>query len=249
MNYIIIEDEMIACRQLQRIVFQLRPEMQLQCILDTVEESIEFLSNEQPDLIFMDVELGDGTCFDIIKQIEIKSPVIFITAYNKYAFDAFRTNSVDYLLKPINTISVAHALNKLDNIRATILSQSENTYKTNSFQKNERILINKHLQISYININEIAFFKFEDRYITAYTLDGRTEITEMKNINEVTASLQGYDFFQLSRGIIASIKAIRMVRKIDNQHIEVDIGVTDEIIETVTISRQRRKNFLLWLGK
>lgn len=249
MNYIIIEDEMIACRQLQKIVARLRPDMQLLCILDTVEESLEFLSIEQPDLIFMDVELGDGTCFDIIDKIDIKSPVIFITAYHKYAFDAFRTNSVDYLLKPMNAESVARALNKLDAIRQTISSQNIEAREGDAKSRSERILIVKHSQISYLNIKDIAFFKFEDRYITAYTLNGRSEITEMRNINEVTACLQGYDFFQLSRGIIASIKAIKMVRKTDPHHIEVDIGTMDKITETVTISRQRRRDFLQWLGR
>lgn len=249
MKYIIIEDEMIACRQLQKIVAQLRPEMQLSRILDTVEESLEYLRNEQPDLIFMDVELGDGTCFDIIDKVDIKSPVIFITAYNKYALDAFRTNSVDYLLKPVNSQSVARALDKLDDIRATMFNVNAETRSEDTAPRSERILIVKHSLISYINISDIAFFKFEDRYITAYTFDGKCEITEMKNINEVMECLQGYDFFQMSRGIIASIKAVKTVRKIDNHRIDVEIGVGDDILETVTISRQRRRSFLQWLGK
>lgn len=249
MRYIIIEDEMVACRQLQKIVAQLRPEMQLLCMLDTVEESVEYLKEEQPDLIFMDVELGDGTCFDIINSVDIHSPVIFTTAYNRYAIDAFSVNTVDYLLKPVDAGSVERALEKLENMRTAFSGGMVAGGPAAASVPADRILIVRHSVISYLNISEIAYFKFEDRYIIAYTIDGRSEITEMRKISEVMNCVEGHDFFQLSRGIIASIKAIRKVRKIDNHRIEVEIGTGDNVAETAVISFQRRKSFLTWLGR
>lgn len=248
MDYIIIEDEMIACRQLQRIVAQLSPDMHLLCIIDCVEESIEFLSKKQPDLIFMDVELGDGTCFDIISKVDILSPVIFITAYTKYAIDAFRINTIDYLLKPVNAHAVELALSKLEAMRSALASQYDDVRNVKQAARSERILIVKHSQYSYLNIRDIAFFKFEDRYISAYTIDGLVEITEMKNISEVIDCVQDYDFFQLSRNIVASIKSIRAVKKIDSHRIEVVVGAGKDVSEKVSISSQRRRSFLQWLG-
>lgn len=240
---------MIACRQLQRIVAQLRPDLQLLCMLDSVEESVEFLQGEQPDLIFMDVELGDGTCFDILKYVEVRSPVIFITAYSRYAIEAFRINAVDYLLKPVNSRDVEKALEKLEAMRAVLVQGNDLIRGAETSIRSERILIVKHSMFSYINISDIAFFKFEDRYISAYTFDGESEITEMKSISEVMKCLQNYDFFQLSRGIVANIRAILKIRKIDSHRIEVEIGIGDKVLETVGISSQRRRNFLQWLGK
>lgn len=240
---------MIACRQLQKIIAQIRPEMQLQCMLDTVEESVEYLNDNQPDVIFMDVELGDGTCFDIFRQIDVVSPVIFITAYSKYAIDSFAAHTVDYLLKPVNPQSVRQALDKLEEMRAMFQNSGGCQPSPDPQPNSGRILIVKHSVISYLNISDVAFFKFEDRYINAYTIDGRCEITEMKNVSEVMECIQGYDFFQLSRGIIASINAIRKVKKIDSHRIMVEIGAGDNVLDSTIISMQRRKSFLQWLGK
>lgn len=249
MHYIIIEDEMASCRQLQRIVAQLRPDFHLDCILDTVEESVAYLQQQMPDLIFMDVELGDGTCFDILRDVSIQTPVIFTTAYDKYAIEAFRTHSIDYLLKPLDIQSVENALNKLDSMRIALADRDTVAMPTNPKTAAERILIVKHSSFSYLNIRDIAFLKFEDRYIAAYTMDGKSEITELKNIEEAMTCVAGYDFFQLSRGVIASIRSIKNVKKIDNHRLEVSIGNANEVLMTIPISFQRRRAFLQWLGK
>ena len=119
MKILIIEDEAPAFRRLQRILEELRPEMEILDVIDSVEESVKWLRNhQQPDLIFMDIQLADGISFDIFKEIKVTAPVIFTTAYDEYTLKAFKVNSIDYLLKPINKELLKDSLEKLHVMKA-----------------------------------------------------------------------------------------------------------------------------------
>lgn len=247
MKYIIIEDEELARENLQDIIAAIRPDYMLSAILGSVDEAVRFLGKETVNLIFMDVDLGDGTCFDIIEQTQTQIPIIFTTAYNQYALDAFKANSIDYLLKPITETDVERALSKLETIKGIFNTPSNNTY-TNNKSKSDRILLSKGKSFSFINIKDIAFFSIEDRCIIAYMYDGSSEITEIANMEEIMDIVADHDFFQLSRSIVASINAIKSIKKMDNQRLHVTVCAGDKE-KDVIISSLRRKDFLGWLGR
>lgn len=247
MRYVIIEDEEFARENLQDIIAKIRPDYELAAMLSSVEESISYLSTGNVDLAFMDVDLGDGTCFDIIRNTEIKIPIIFTTAYNEYAIEAFKTNSIDYLLKPITEEDVERSLKKLDDMAGMFRPDIYQTILPHG-KRFDRILIAKNKSFSFLNISDIAFFCTEDRYVMAYTYDGSCEITEITNMEETMTIVAGHDFFQLSRGMAASIKAISNVIKADNQRLYVTV-CAGEIKKDVIISALRRKDFLNWLGR
>lgn len=197
-------------------------------------------------MAFMDIDLGDGTCFDIIRNTEIKIPIIFTTAYNEYAIEAFKTNSIDYLLKPITEEDVEHSLRKLDDMANMFRSDGYKSFLPKK-EKVGRILIAKNKSFTFLNISDIAFFCIEDRYVMAYTYDGNCEITEITNMEEIMYIVNGHDFFQLSRSMVSSIKAIESVTKIDNQRLYVTVCAGNKKKEVI-ISALRRKDFLNWLG-
>ncbi|MBP1663107.1 MAG: ypdB 3 [Bacteroidetes bacterium] len=247
MRYIIIEDEEIARENIQDIIIKIRPNYQLISTLESVEESIKFLEIEDVDLIFMDIDLGDGNCFDILEHVDVKVPIIFTTAYNDYALEAFKVHSIDYLLKPIVEDDVMRALEKLESM-TEIFNPSVYKELVPKNREVQRILICGNKTFSYLNISDIAFFCVEDRYIMAYSKEGKNNVTEMKSMEEVMSIVYDHDFFQLSRSVVSSIQAIVHVKKIDNQRLQVTV-CAGEIEKEAIISSLRRTDFLNWLGR
>ncbi len=247
MRYAIIEDEEFSRENLRKIIEKIRPEYELVGLLGSVKESVAFLKSNDIDLLFMDVELGDGTCFNVIEQVAIKVPIIFTTAYDAYTLKAFKVNSIDYLLKPIVEDDVRQALEKLEQI-VDILTPDTSEYSTKGLKTIERILISRNRSFAFLNICDIAFFSLEERYVMAYTKSGACEVTDIKNMEEAMNIVSNHDFFQLSRSIISSISAIESIDKIDNRRLLVTIHA-GEIQKEAIISATRRKDFLSWLGR
>jgi len=130
MKILILEDENRTANRLKKQIKEIVPEAHILGILDSVKDSIRWLtSNEQPDLIFMDIHLADGSSFEILEGTEIKSPIIFTTAYDKYAIDAFKANSVDYLLKPIKEQELTEAFEKLNKMKVLFQDKSKNNHE------------------------------------------------------------------------------------------------------------------------
>ena len=246
MRYIIIEDEPIASDNLLEIIKTIRPDYELVAILNSVETSVDFLKAEKVDLIFMDIDLGDGTCFDIIEQTNIQTPIIFTTAYNEYVLNALKAFCIDYLLKPITESAVEQSILKFESI-TDIFNSASKTVTRQRNSKVDRILISKNKCFFFLNISDIAYFCTEDRYVVAYTKNGNCEITNLVNMEEVISIVSENDFFQLSRSVVSSIEAIKSVQKGDNQRLSVTICAGNQS-KTVIISANRRKEFLNWLG-
>lgn len=247
MKYAIIEDEEFARENLREIIEKIRPDYELVGSLGSVEESLLFLQTHEIDLLFLDIELGDGTGFDLIEQAHIKVPVIFTTAYSEHTLKAFKVNSIDYLLKPVTEADVTCALEKLE-MMPDIFAPAVTHRPRPVRDKVDRLLISRSKSFSFLKIKSIAFFCIEDRYVMVYTKSGLCEVTDMKNLEEVMAVVSGHDFFQVSRSVVSSISAIYSVDKIDNQRLLVVIHA-GPIQKRVTISATRRKEFLAWLGQ
>jgi len=165
MRIIIIEDEKITADELAATIKKLEPDTVIDAILDSVQTALTyFRENKEPDLIFSDVQLGDGLSFEIFKACKISAPVIFCTAYDEYALNAFKTNSIDYILKPSTSKTIAQSLAKYQNLRKTF-SSSEVQYKaildaliTRSAAQTTSILVNYKDKIVPVWIDEMLFF-------------------------------------------------------------------------------------------
>lgn len=258
MKYVIIEDEPLAQEELMRMLKSIDPDFIILAAIDSVEESINwFKNNEQPDIIFMDIHLSDNICFDIFDKVEITAPVIFTTAYDQYAIEAFKTNSIAYLLKPIeedelnDAIKKYHTLTKtnteLTNIQTKIQQlstlytqpqpQTPNSYK-------ERLLAKVGDNYQHILMQDIAYFYSEDHYTFVATKDKQRYIINY-TLDNLVDQLNPQQFFRISRQIIININAINTISKHFNGRLK--LTVNPSFSEEIFVSRNRVQAFLSWL--
>lgn len=254
MKYAIIENEPFSLKSLQQTIAALRPDYELTFTAESVEESIAFfMRNPAVDIIFMDIELVDGNCFEIFSKVEVRTPIVFTTAYDTFALQAFKVNSVDYLLKPIHETDLEHALQKHERSRKT---EDEKRNLALSYGKlaqagtKHRILTVSGDSYSFVEIADVAFFVSEDKCIFAYRKNGGrrlTALTALNNLSEVEAVVNPNDFFKLSRDLVVNISAIASVHKFFHGRLSVVVGTGSEE-RKVVVSTARRKEFLDWLG-
>jgi DNA-binding LytR/AlgR family response regulator len=251
MNIIIIEDEKPAARLLQRKVEKLG--MQVNTLLHSVEEAIHwFTSNTHPDLIFLDIQLSDGLSFEIFETINIKSAVIFTTAYDEYALRAFKLNSIDYLLKPIDEEDLETAIKKFKarNIAASNLSLDFEMIKKmlvnpmdRSYKK--RFTIKLGQQLKMITIDEVECFYSENKGTYLHTFDNRDYLLDT-TLEHLETELDPAAFYRVSRKFILPIKGIREIQVYSNSRLKVILPTynNDEVI----VARERVNDFKEWLA-
>ena len=256
MKILIVEDEPFAQDELKRLLFNINPEFEILDMIDTVEDTVEWLeNNDPPDLIFLDIQLADGISFEIFNNTEVTAPVIFTTAYDEYAVRAFRVNSIDYLLKPIKQEDLTTALNKLESLQnqfqkgnddgmnitknqlKTLLNLSPKSYKS-------RFLTRIGDQIKYLTIDEIAYFYAEDNVVFVITGEGKRYIID-HTIEEISKMVDPQLFFRLNRTFLAKIEAIDKVYKYVNSRLKIELRPVTE--KEVIISRARVGEFLDWM--
>ncbi|WP_426091355.1 LytR/AlgR family response regulator transcription factor [Flavobacterium sp. DSR3-2] len=255
MTTIIIEDEKPAARLLQRKLEKLN--IGVGVMLHSVEESIEWFSkNGHPDLIFLDIQLSDGLSFEIFEKVKIKSAVIFTTAYDEYALRAFKLNSIDYLLKPIDEDDLKIAVAKFKSLlpKEEIQSQSlgidfEQIKKMliNPFEKNYKkrftVKIGQHLKV--ISIDEIECFFSENKGTYIHTFDKRDYLIEC-TLELLEKELDPADFFRINRKFIVPLKAIKEIVVYSNSRLKVILPSFSE--EDVIVSREKVSDFKTWIG-
>lgn len=251
MRYAIIENEHFALESLRETISTLRPGYQLVFTSESVEDSVSYFNgNPRVDLVFMDIELVDGNCFEIFSKVKVQVPIIFTTAYDEFALQAFKVNSVDYLLKPIHEGELEKALLKHERNSApppAAGSVSGVYEKIAAGWHNQRILTICGDSYSYIEVKDVAFFASEDKCIFAYRRDGGRRLTDMTNLSEVENIVSRREFFRLSRNIVASISSIKSVHKFFHGRLSVVVTAGGEKRDSV-VSTARRKEFLDWLG-
>jgi len=247
MNIIIIEDEKPSARLLKRKLEKLN--IQVSQMLHSVEESLEWLSkNEQPDLIFLDIQLSDGLSFDIFEQFPIKSAIIFTTAYDEYALRAFKLNSIDYLLKPIDEKELGQAIHKfrertqnkpLDlNWVKNMFSSSEKTYK-------ERFSIKVGQQLKIVNTSEIECVFSENKGTYLHTFENRNYLVDF-TLEQIETELNPKQFFRVSRKFIINLNAIKEIQIYSNSRLKIILNSYKE--DEIIVSRERVSDFKNWLG-
>ena len=251
MNIIIIEDEKPAARLLQRKVEKLG--LQINTLLHSVEESINwFQNNPHPDLIFLDIQLSDGLSFEIFEAIDIKSAVIFTTAYDEYALRAFKLNSIDYLLKPIDEEDLETAISKFKNqfqkssiasldfemIKKMLVNPIDREYK-------KRFTIKMGQQLKMINIEEVECFFSENKGTYLHTFDNRDYLLD-NTLEQLETELNPEDFYRVSRKFIIPMKAIKEIQIYSNSRLKVILPTYKE--DEVIVSREKVGDFKTWLG-
>jgi DNA-binding LytR/AlgR family response regulator len=255
MKTIIIEDEKPAARLLQRKLEKLN--VQVEVMLHSVQEAIEWFSNnEHPDLIFLDIQLSDGLSFELFEKVEIQSAVIFTTAYDEYALRAFKLNSIDYLLKPIDEEELSVSISKF---KTHFLKSKEEIFTSqidferikkmfqNSFDQNSKkrftVKIGHHLKV--ISTDEIECFFSENKGTYIHTFDNRNYLID-STLEVLEQELEAKDFYRISRKYIISIKAIKEIAVFSNSRLRVILPTFKE--EEVIVSREKVSDFKNWIG-
>lgn len=242
MKVLVIEDEIPAQEELVRILRKHFPNIEIVDIIGSVRDSVEWLRNNTADLIFMDIQLLDGCCFDIFDVVEVRTPIIFTTAYDQYALKAFKVNSVDYLLKPVDEDELVATVRKMDykydNIRNLIESYMPTVrYKT-------RISVKTGDIYRFLLIDEVAYFISEDGFTYAVTNNEKKHIVDY-TISSLETQLDPKRFFKLSRGCIVSIDSIEKITAYFNSRLKVTLKGRKNI--SIILSRVRVPDFLNWI--
>ena len=252
MKAIIIEDEVLASQALQKLVNELDPEMEILTVLETIEDSVEWLeTHDMPDLIFMDIHLADGSSFAICDNVAITCPIIFTTAYDEYALKAFEVNSIDYLLKHINKNDLERALNKLK----TLTSPSDNTDKVgklmaqlNTMKKKYKtcFLIPERDKLIPLATNNIACIFIDLKNVKALSLDGRTYYMS-QTLDELMGQLDPAMFFRANRQFIVSRQAVKDLSVWFGNKLSLNLCVP--VPENIIISKARVAEFKAWFSE
>ncbi len=250
MNVLIIEDEKPSARYLQRMLE--KQNLFVTQVLHSVQDSIAwFQNNPHPDLIFLDIQLGDGLSFDIFETVDVKSSIIFTTAFDEYALKAFKLNSIDYLLKPIDKKELEVAVNKyrsfklpseninfdFEDIKRLLGNPVEREYKKRFTTK-----IGQHIKM--ISIEEIECFYSENKGTYAHTKEGRDYLLET-TLEQLENELSPESFFRINRKFYININAIKDIISYTNSRLQLKLNTYKE--EDIIVAREKVRDFKTWL--
>ncbi len=249
MDVLIIEDELLAAERLQMLIKNYDPSINLVASLESIEESVQWFSTRPaPDLVFADIHLSDGHCFEIFKKINFQKPVIFTTAFDNYALDAFQLFSIDYILKPVTAEALASAINKyrqISNMVVTNYSLLSDQVKENfSTRYKNRFLAKVGQRSFFIKAGDVAYFMADNKIVYLVDNDGNRFIINY-TMEKLEPLLDPHDFFRLNRKVIVHSNAIDQVKPYFNNRLKIVLKnvKTDE---DLVISRERVTAFKTW---
>ena len=251
MNILIVEDEALAAQKLARFIQQYNASFNIVSVLDSIEDTVHYLQNTSlPDLIFLDIHLADGNSFEIFKKIEVKTPIVFATAYDEYALSAFELNSVDYILKPIKQAQINRSLDKYFQLKESFqpqrLDYSQLAKMLQPQHYKARFMVKYQNKIISLNTAEVACFFAEDGVTCILTFDQEKFIIDY-TLDDLEGMLNPSDFFRANRKYILAIQMITEVHPYFKGRLKVI--TTPPLADEVIISNQRANNFKAWLGK
>ena len=252
MNVLIVEDELMAQKSLTRVLTQHFPDMNIVGTSTSVKGTVEWLNTpgNSADIIFMDVELSDGECFEIFRQTEVKAKVIMTTAYDSYALKAFETGSIDYLLKPVDATALKRAVARCrmsgGDVDVEALLKAIGSGKEHQKEYKERYIVRFNDRIIPVEVSNVAYVFSEDKNNYLVTLDNHQYILD-SSLDVVMDDLNPDQFFRISRSCIISMKAIKSIIKQPGGRLR--IVHTPESDQEMTVSRSRVDDFLRWIEK
>lgn len=252
MKALLIEDEKAAVRNLQALLLEVAPDVEILAVLDSIIETIDwFGTHAMPDLVFLDIHLADGSAFEIFSHVEIACPIIFTTAYDEYALRAFKVNSIDYLLKPIDGHDIRKALDKMDCLHGESSSpgnepdyssliralKKEESYKTHF------LVPAKGDKLIPVSADMILFFHIDDGVVKAVLADGK-ECLFPQTLDELADSLNPALFFRVNRQYLISRKAVLDINLWFNGRLSVNLKVP--VTEKILVSKAKVGEFKEW---
>jgi len=244
MTAVIIEDEPLASLELCKVLGDVAPEIKVITCLETVSESIEWLRENKVDLIFSDIHLGDGQSFNIFRQVDVEAPVVFVTAYDEYALEAFKNQGIAYILKPYDTEEIKNTIQKVEQWWGTGIETSKNSQ--GGYQ--ERFLVQLGARIKSVPVAEVAYFMADGKYLMLYTFDGMGYVVD-QTVARIEERLDPHIFFRINRKFIINFSAIRDMIRYSNSRIKIILHpIPPENIESI-VSTERLKEFKEWLNR
>jgi DNA-binding LytR/AlgR family response regulator len=249
---VIVEDEPMARKELKRILLSLRPEAKIVAEAESIVAACEALVVHKPKLVFMDIQLADGPSFEIFKRMPVEAQVIFTTAYDAYALQAFRVNSIDYLLKPIEPKLLEEALSRYDKQAAaaegtnqiltpeqlrSLLQPQKQAYKT-------RFVVSGGDRIRYVSESEVRYFISEHEATFLVSADGRRHLYP-QTLEQLEQVLDPALFFRISRQIITSLPSIAEIHRHFNGRLKLKLAPAPA--DETFVSRQRVPDFMKWI--
>mgnify|MGYP006300657849 CR=1 FL=1 len=251
MRILIVEDEPLAAAQLAAHISALRPDAKIEQVCDTVKSAVTWLQNNKaPDLAFFDIQLGDGLSFDIFEQVDFLHPVIFVTAYNQYALQAFKVNSIDYLLKPIERPELEKALEKFDSFHKSnftsltpeVITQVISSLKQKKYKERFVVKVGTHLRV--VETCEVLYFYSFQKGTYAKHTDGKDYLLD-QSLEMVEELVDPAGFFRINRKYLVALKSIKDVLAYSNSRLKLKVQHAEE--DDFLVAREKVKSFKKWL--
>ncbi len=249
MKVVIVEDERLAAEKLRRLLIQVDPGVEILTVLESVEESVNwFLTNETPDLVFMDIQLDDGISFEIFDAVKIESPVIFTTAFDEYAIRAFKVNSIDYLLKPIEKNALENSIQKFRKIYSgkdfntkisKVFEQISKNYKT-------RFLVKIGTHFHSVPVEDISCFFVEERATFLKTTSAKNYDLDY-SLDQIQKLVDPDLFFRINRNFLVNINSISEILSYSTSRLKLKLD--DFTSEGLIVSRDKVAEFKLWMDR
>jgi DNA-binding LytR/AlgR family response regulator len=247
MNIIIIEDELRTARALASILLEIDPDIKILGILTTVREAIDYFNKDtEVDLIFMDILLSDGHCFDIFEEIDITHPIIFCTAYNDYMTEAFKVNGIDYILKPINKASLTQALGKWGKLKSHFVGETANRGSTDKkviASRNNGMLVFDKNCYQMLPFKQIAYFYLVGGLPAIKTMDGQTIFSD-QSLTALMSVIPNELFYKINRQYIIQKEVIFQIVPSYLRNLEVRLKVP--VKERLMVNKNKKTEFLNW---
>jgi two-component system, LytTR family, response regulator LytT len=259
MNILIVEDEELAVKKLQKTLAAVDPEANVVAITDSIKSTVEWLEeNESPDLILMDIELSDGQSFEIFSRIQLKSAVIFTTSYDEYALKAFKVNSIDYLLKPVQKEDLEAALKKFHQMKKiynaepagkdmnveSLINELRNKLQPKEYRK--RFLVKNAQKLVSIEVEEIAFFFSDGRLNFFKTYDNKKYVVDY-TMDELEEMLSPERYFRISRSFYIAVDSVDQIHDYFGNRLL--LNLKPEVDKEAIVSREKVSDFKKWMGK
>jgi DNA-binding LytR/AlgR family response regulator len=249
MKVIIIEDEKPAAEKLFKAIRKADPAVEVQAVLNSIHSSIEWLQeNPMPDLLFMDIQLGDGSSFRIFEKINITSPVIFCTAYDEYWQEAFEHNSIDYLLKPVRQEKLETALNKYDKLKKHFASGFQQLQQWHQGQQatgyKKRFLVKRGTDYISVRAEDIAYFYATHKLVCMVDSHGQKFILD-QSLADIEKQLDPALFYRVNRKFLVQLGAIKKIRTYPKSKLQLEVAPS--INEDIIISQENVSAFKQWM--
>ncbi len=251
MKVLILEDENMAAKRLTGLLQKLDAEIEVLDVLDSVKTGVKWLAENKADLLFFDIQLADGLSFEIFEQVEVKTPIIFTTAFDEYAIKAFKLNSVDYLLKPIDPSELENALNKFkaqhkENSPAFNMAMIEQAMNMMAKKYKERFVVKIGEHIHTIKVEDAAYFFSQDKATFLQTKDKNRFIIDY-TLEQVEQLIDPNRFFRINRKYLISLDAVKDIVTYSNSRLRLVLHQTDDM--DVIVSREKVQDFKKWLDQ